>query len=132
MSMQDPIADMLTCLRNAQSAGMQEVDMPSSKVKINILQVLLAEGYINNFQEEVLSGNIKRVKVQLKYYQNRPVIEKLQRVSRPSKRVYSPYTKLPKIRGGLGVAIISTPRGVMTDHAARVARVGGEIVCIVE
>jgi small subunit ribosomal protein S8 len=130
--MQDPIADLLSCLRNAQTAGLKTVSVPASQMKINILQVLCQEGYIANFIVESLPRNKKSVTVTLKYYQNRPVIEKIQRVSRPSKRVYRSCTKLPRVRGGLGVAVISTSRGLMSDNAARLARVGGEIVCIVE
>jgi small subunit ribosomal protein S8 len=129
--MQDPVADMLTRLRNAQAMGIQTVRLPYSNLKFEILKVLKQEGYI----EEVLvieDGNKKDLDVNLKYYQDRPVIEKIKRVSRPSLRIYKGYDELPLVRGGLGVAIISTPNGVMSDKTARANKIGGEVLCTVE
>lgn len=129
MSMQDPLADMLTRIRNGQMSKKTEVAMPSSKIKVAIAKVLAEEGYINGFRIE--AGSKPVLFVDLKYYLGRPVIDLLQRVSRPGLRVYRPKDKLPKVLGGLGVAIVSTSRGVMTDRAARAAGVGGEILCLV-
>ena len=129
MSMQDPISDMLTRIRNAQRAGHADVTMPSSAAKLAICQVLKDEGYIGEFS---VDGEPKReLHVQLRYHQGRPVIEKLDRVSRPGLRIYKACDELPKVEGGLGVAIVSTNKGVMTDRAARAAGVGGEVVCTV-
>lgn len=130
MSMQDPIADMLTRIRNAQMANKESVTMPSSKVKTSILKVLEDEGYVGNWSEEQEGGK-KAVTVALRYFEGKPVIENLQRVSRPGLRIYKGKTELPKVNAGLGVAIISTSRGMMTDRAARKAGVGGEVVCTV-
>ncbi len=129
MSMQDPIADLLTRIRNAQMAGHTEVDVPNSKVKRSILQVLADEGYVNSFSatDEVKSV----INVQLKYHQGTPVIEEIARVSRPGLRIYKECNDLPQVRGGLGIAIISTNKGVMTDKSARAAGVGGEVLCTV-
>ena len=131
MSMQDPISDMLTCMRNAQAIGIKEIQLPASVMRLSILRVLKEEGYIEDF-EEVVVEHKKRAKVILKYYQGRPVIEKMRRESCPGRRVYKACDKLPLIRGGLGIAIISAPRGLMTDRAARAARLGGEVLCTVE
>ncbi len=129
MSMTDPIADLLTRIRNAQSANKAAVNMPSSKVKLAIAGVLKDEGYIKDFRVE---GDKKPVlSIDLKYHQGQPVIETLSRVSRPGLRVYRDTANLPSVRGGLGVAIVSTSKGVMTDRAAREAGVGGEILCVV-
>jgi len=131
MSMQDPIADMLTRIRNAQAVGEKQISLPFSRLKGAILEVLKEEGYIENF--EVVSGDSKStVQVALKYYQGRPVIEKIKRVSRPGLRVYKRSDELPTVRGGMGIAIISTPQGVMADKKARSQNVGGEVLCIVE
>ena len=131
MSMQDPVADMLTCLRNAQAMGIQTTCTPHSQLKSEILRVLKEEGFIENY--DVIETNSKKdLQVILKYYQGRPVIEKIKRVSRPALRVYRGYDKLPLIRGGLGIVIVSTPKGVMTDKAARNQQVGGEVLCMVE
>lgn len=131
MSMQDPVADMLTCIRNAQMMGIQKIRMPHSNLKVQILNVLKSEGYIED--SEVISfDNKKDISVILKYYQGQPVIEKIKRVSRPALRVYKGYEKLPLVRGGLGIAIISTPKGVMSDKTARLEKVGGEVLCTVE
>lgn len=129
MSMQDPLADMLTRIRNGQMSKKTLVSMPSSKIKVAIAKVLADEGFISGFRVE--SGAKPELLVDLKYYQGQPVIEKLQRVSRPGLRIYRAKDKLPKVLGGLGIAIVSTSRGVMTDRAARAAGVGGEILCLV-
>lgn len=129
MSMSDPIADMLTRIRNAQAMEKVAVSMPSSKVKVSIAKVLKDEGYIDDF---VVKGEAKPVlEIQLKYYAGRPVIEKIERVSTPGLRVYKGSQELPKVMNGLGVAIVSTSRGVMTDHKARAQGVGGEVLCLV-
>lgn len=131
MSMQDPVSDMLCCVKNAQAIGIKEIDMPSSNIKTGILHVLREEGYIEDFIEST-DDNKRMVKVVLKYHLGRPVIEKMHRISTPGRRVYRSCDKLPLVRGGLGIAIVSTPKGLMTDRAARTARVGGEILCTVE
>lgn len=130
MSMSDPIADMLTRIRNGQQAQKVSVSMPSSKVKIAIARVLKDEGYIEEFSVRD-NGGKPELDVALKYYAGRPVIERLERVSRPGLRVYKGSEKLPTVMNGLGVAIVSTPQGVMTDRAARAGRVGGEVICYV-
>lgn len=131
MSMTDPIADMLTRIRNAQAAAKAQVTMPSSKVKMAIAEVLKNEGYITDFNVIESDGNKRDLAVTLKYYQGQPAIDKLQRVSRPGLRVYKGKDELPKVMGGLGVAIISTSQGLMSDRAARAAGHGGEVLCIV-
>jgi small subunit ribosomal protein S8 len=130
MSMSDPIADMLVRIRNAQLVGHTEVAMPASKLKSAIAQVLKDEGYIEDFalRDE---GVKKHLRIGLKYYAGRPVIERLERVSKPGLRVYRGRDDIPRIMNGLGVAILSTSRGVMTDRKARADGVGGEILCIV-
>jgi small subunit ribosomal protein S8 len=130
MSMTDPIADMLTRIRNGLSASKTEVKMPLSKVKVSIAQVLKDEGYIEDFTSGDIDGK-PALTVSLKYYQGRPVIEQIKRVSRPGLRVYKGKDELPKVLGGLGVAIISTSAGVMTDRAARKGGHGGEVLCTV-
>jgi small subunit ribosomal protein S8 len=130
MSMTDPIADFLTRIRNAQSSGKPEVAAPTSKVKLAIAKVLKDEGYIEDFSSQDLDGK-PVLAVQLKYYQGRPVIDRLERVSRPGLRVYKGKDELPSILGGLGVAIVSTSQGVMSDRQARAAGHGGEVLCIV-
>ena len=130
MSMQDPISDMLTRIRNGQMAEKAEVVMPSSKVKVSLAKVLKEEGYINDFVVEA-DGAKNSLKIDLKYFQGKPVIEEIDRASRPGLRFYASKDELPKVRGGLGVAIISTSKGVMTDRAARAAGVGGEVLCTV-
>ena len=130
MSMTDPIADMLTRLRNGQMAEKVSVAMPSSKLKLAIAQVLKEEGYIEDFA--VKSPELKpTLEIALKYYAGRPVIEKIERVSRPGLRVYKGSGDIPKVMNGLGVAIVSTPKGVMTDRKARADGIGGEVLCIV-
>ena len=130
MSMTDPIADMLTRIRNAQAAAKAQVSMPASKVKAAIAQVLMDEGYIQDFGVVDNEGKAE-LSIKLKYFQGKSVIDKIQRVSRPGLRVFKGKDDLPKVLGGLGVAIISTPRGVMSDRAARAAGHGGEVLCII-
>lgn len=130
MSMSDPIADMLTRIRNAQQVDKASVTMPSSKVKVAIAKVLQEEGYIDGF--EVKGEQAKPVlEIALKYYAGRPVIERIERVSRPGLRIYRGRTSIPQVMNGLGVAIVSTSRGVMTDRKARATGVGGEVLCYV-
>ena len=129
MSMQDPLADMLTRIRNAQMAEKSVVSMPSSKLKVAVANVLLNEGYISGFQ--VNSDTKALLSIELKYFEGRPVIEEIKRVSRPGLRQYKSVDQLPKVRGGLGVSIVSTNKGVMTDRSARAAGVGGEVLCTV-
>ena len=130
MSMSDPIADMLTRIRNAQQVKKNSVAMPSSKVKVAIATVLKDEGYIDSFNVTEEDGKAE-LNVGLKYYAGRPVIERLERVSRPGLRVYKGRDELPSVMNGLGVAIISTSKGVMTDRKARATGVGGEVICYV-
>lgn len=130
MSMTDPIADMLTRIRNAQMAEKAAVTMPSSKLKVAIAKVLKDEGYIDDFAVRA-SGAMSELDIALKYYAGRPVIERIERVSKPGLRVYRGKDDLPKVMNGLGIAIVSTPRGVMTDRGARAANTGGEVLCIV-
>ena len=131
MSMQDPISDMLTRIRNGQMAGKVRVTMPMSRQKLAIAMLLKDEGYVREALEEEVDGK-RLLTVVLKYYQGRPVIEKLRRISRPGLRVYKRKNELPTVLDGLGITVISTPRGLMTDRAARAAGHGGEIVCTVE
>jgi small subunit ribosomal protein S8 len=130
MSMSDPIADMLIRIRNAQLVGHTEVAMPASKLKASIAQVLKDEGYIEDFALRD-NGAKKELRIGLKYYAGRPVIERLERVSKPGLRVYRGRDDIPRVMNGLGVAILSTSRGVMTDRKARADGVGGEVLCIV-
>ena len=130
MSMQDPISDLLTRIRNGQSADMAEVSMPCSKLKVEVTRVLKEEGFVNDYSVSG-DGAKKTLNVTLKYYQGQPVIEKIQRISKPSLRIYKGKDELPTINGGLGIAIVSTAKGVMTDRAARAIGQGGEVMCIV-
>jgi small subunit ribosomal protein S8 len=130
MSMHDPIADMLTRIRNAQLVGHTEVSMPASRLKGAIAKVLKDEGYIEDFATRE-SGAKKELAIALKYYAGRPVIERLERVSKPGLRVYKGRNDIPRVMNGLGVAILSTSRGVMTDRKARADGLGGEVLCIV-
>ena len=130
MSMSDPIADMLTRIRNAQLVQKAIVSMPSSKVKVAIAQVLKDEGYIDGFAIRDNDGK-NELEVALKYYAGRPVIERIERVSRPGLRVYRGSGAIPQVQNGLGVAIVTTPKGVMTDRKARASGVGGEVLCYV-
>jgi small subunit ribosomal protein S8 len=131
MSMTDPIADLLTRVRNGQAVGFETVRMPASKIKEAIARVLAEEGYIERYEVTEESGNKRDLTVWLRYFEGRPVIEELRRVSRPGLRVYKSKDDLPNVLGGLGVAIISTPEGVMTDRAARRKGHGGEVLCVV-
>ena len=129
MSMHDPISDMLTRIRNAQRVNKSTVAMPSSKIKTAIAQVLKEEGYIEDYS---VAGDVKAtLEIKLKYYAGRPVIEQIQRVSRPGLRVYKAANEIPSVMNGLGVAIVSTSKGVMTDRKARANSVGGELLCVV-
>jgi len=130
MSMSDPIADMLTRIRNAQSVEKPVVSMPSSKLKVAIAQVLKDEGYIDGFAVKA-EGVRSELEISLKYYAGRPVIERIERVSRPGLRIYRGRDAIPQVMNGLGVAIVTTPKGVMTDRKARQAGVGGEVLCYV-
>lgn len=131
MSMQDPIADMLTRIRNAQTGGSLDVEIPCSNLKLAILSVLKTEGYIEDFQTSVTEGK-KSISVALKYYQGKPVIEKIKRVSRPGLRIYRRSTELPTVLAGMGIAVVSTSKGVMTERSARAQNLGGEVLCTVE
>lgn len=129
MSMQDPLADMLTRIRNAQMVGKKSVAMPASKLKASVAKVLTDEGYVAGY---AVSEEAKpQLTVELKYFEGRPVIAELGRVSRPGLRNYVGKDELPQVRGGLGIAVVSTSRGVMTDRAARAAGIGGEVLCTV-
>lgn len=130
MSMQDPLADMLTRIRNAQMAGKTAVKMPSSKLKVSVAKVLEDEGYVAGSRVEEQGGKTE-LTVDLKYHQGKPVIAEISRVSRPGLRAYAGKDELPSVRAGLGIAIVSTSHGVMTDRAARAAGVGGEVLCTV-
>lgn len=130
MSMSDPIADLLTRIRNAQMVAKPLVSVPSSKVKVAIAQVLKDEGYIDSFQIKTVDGKSELV-IELKYYAGRPVIERIERVSRPGLRVYKGRDAIPQVMNGMGVAIVTTPKGVMTDRKARATGVGGEVLCYV-
>jgi len=130
MSMTDPIADMLTRIRNAQKARKEFVSIPASRLKLAIVEVLKQEGYVDSVESEE-DGVRSSIKVGLKYHKSEPVIERIERVSRPGLRVYSAASDLPRVQGGLGVAIVSTSGGVMTDRQARAQGRGGEVLCIV-
>ena len=130
MSMTDPVADMLTRIRNGQMAEKLGVSMPASKLKEAIAKVLKDEGYIEDYAVRANGGKAE-LDIELKYYAGRPVIERIERVSRPGLRIYRRMQDLPKVMNGLGIAIVSTPRGVMTDRKARSINVGGEVLCIV-
>jgi small subunit ribosomal protein S8 len=129
--MTDPIADMLTRIRNGLAAGKKSVAIPHSKMKESIAQVLKSEGFITDFNSDAAEGK-NTLNVELKYYQGKPVIDKMGRVSRPGLRIYKSKDELPKVMGGLGIAIISTSKGVMTDRAARKEGHGGEVLCYVQ
>ncbi len=129
MSLQDPVSDMLTRVRNAQRASKVSVSMPSSKQKENIAKVLKEEGYIANYS---VTGEVKKeLSIELKYFQGKPVIEEIKRVSRPGLRIFKSKDELPSVNGGLGIAIISTSKGVMTEKQARATGNGGEVICTV-
>ena len=129
MSMSDTLGDMLTRIRNGQSAKKSVVDAPASRFRGNVLDVLKREGYIRNYSQIERRPGINEFKIELKYYDGKPVITEIKRVSTPGRRIYSGIKDLPKTYNGLGISIISTPRGVMSDNEARVAQVGGEVLC---
>ena len=129
MTIVDPIGDMFTRIRNGLMRNLNTVNIPASKFRSKILEILKSEGYINNFYIEKKDNNTKTIKVDLKYYEGSPVIKEIKRISKPGRRVYSKATSIPKIQNGLGMAIISTPQGVMSDMQARKNNIGGEIIC---
>jgi len=129
MSMSDTLGDMLTRIRNGQSANKTVVQAPASRFRANVLDVLKREGYIRNFSQVEKRPGINEFKIELKYYEGKPVISEIKRVSTPGRRVYSSVNDLPKTYNGLGISILSTPRGVMSDNEARAAHVGGEVLC---
>jgi small subunit ribosomal protein S8 len=129
MSMTDPLGDMLTRIRNGQRAHKPSIQSPASKIRTNVLEVLQREGYIRSYSREEVRPGIAELKIELKYVDGEPVIREITRVSKPGRRVYSKIADLPRIYNGLGIAILSTPRGVMSDNEARAANVGGEILC---
>ena len=129
MSLQDPLADMFTRIRNAQSRAKPSVDMPSSKLKVAVAKILLEEGYVRGYNED--DGAIKTLTIELKYFQGRPVIDMIKRFSRPGVRRYRSKRNLPLVIGGFGVAVLSTSRGVMSDKQARAQGIGGEVLCVV-
>ena len=131
MSMSDPVADLLTRIRNGQRAGKDSVTTPGSRMRENVLGVLEREGYIRGFEKSNIRDGIDEIRIELKYYEGRPVIREINRVSRPGCRIYSKIRDLPKVYDGLGISILSTPQGVLSDAEAREANVGGEILCSV-
>ena len=131
MSMTDPIADMLTRIRNAHKINALSVSIPASKVKENIASVLLEEGYIKSFNIDELENNKKELIIKLKYFEGKPVIEVIDRVSRPGLRIYKANSEIPRVMGGLGIAVVSTSSGIMSDRKARKEGFGGEIICVV-
>ena len=131
MTMTDPLGDMLTRIRNGQRARMSTVASPASRLRSNVLEVLKDEGYIRDFERSEIEVGKPEITIHLKYYEGEPVIREIQRVSTPGRRVYSSISYLPRICNGLGIAILSTPRGVMSDARARDANVGGEVLCSV-
>jgi len=129
MSMSDPLGDLLTRIRNGQRAGKSVITTPASKLRENLLKVLEREGYIRSFERYEVRTGIDELKVELKYNEGEPVINEITRVSKPGRRVYAKIKDLPKVYNGLGISILSTPRGVMSDQEARQANVGGEVLC---
>jgi small subunit ribosomal protein S8 len=129
MALSDPVGDMLTRIRNGQAARLDSVTMPASRLRANVLDVLQREGYIRGYFEEEMRTGIKEIRVELKYDNGKPVIREVHRVSTPGRRIYSKIADLPKVYNGLGISILSTPRGVMSDSEARTANVGGEVLC---
>lgn len=129
MAMSDPLGDMLTRIRNGLHANLQTVKCPASNAKGRLLEVLTNEGYIRGYKVEELAGNKKNFIIELKYFEGQPVIQNLRRVSKPGRRVYSGSQDLPSCRNGLGVTIVSTPKGILADYQAREANVGGEVLC---
>ena len=131
MSMSDTLGDMLTRIRNGQTTNKKVVDAPASRFRKNVLEVLKREGFIRNFEEKEMRPGINFFEIELKYYDGKPVITEIKRVSKPGRRVYSSIKKLQKTYNGLGISILSTPRGVMSDNEAREANVGGEVLCTI-
>jgi small subunit ribosomal protein S8 len=131
MSMTDPIGDLITRIRNAQQRAKSKVSTPASKLRVRVLEVLKTEGYIRGYATVAHSDGRSEIEIELKYFDGAPVIREIARVSKPGRRVYASVRALPRVNNGLGVAIVSTPKGVMADHAARDANVGGEILCTV-
>ena len=129
MSMSDPLGDMLTRIRNGQNARKSVVSSPASRFRSNVLEVLKREGYIRNYSSVDVRPGLQELKIELKYHEGQPVISEIQRVSRPGRRVYYGIRDLPRVYNGLGIAILSTPRGVLSDNEARTAKVGGEVLC---
>lgn len=129
MALSDPLGDMLTRIRNGQRARMASVQTPASRLRASVLDVLKREGYIRGYSTEELKPGISEIKIELKYHEGEPVIKQIARVSKPGRRVYSKIADLPRVYNGLGIAILSTPRGVMSDLEARAANVGGEVLC---
>ena len=129
MTMSDPIGDMLTRIRNGQQAHQAVVASPASKMRANVLEVLQREGYIRGFSREQVRPGVAELKIELKYVDGEPVIREIARVSKPGRRIYSRLADLPRVYNGLGIAILSTPRGIMSDGEARAAKVGGEVLC---
>lgn len=129
MSMSDPVADLLTRIRNGQMAKMDSVFSPASNLRANLLDVLKREGYIRDYSRYNLRVGVDELKIELKYYEGKPVISEINRVSKPGRRVFSKIKDLPRVYNGLGIAILSTPKGVMSDAEARAANVGGEVLC---
>ncbi len=129
MAMSDPLGDLLTRIRNGQRARKSSVFSPSSRLRANVLEVLKREGYIRDFAQEEVSPGIAELRIELKYHDGRPVIREISRISKPGRRVYSKIKDLPKVYNGLGISILSTPKGVMSDNEARAANLGGEILC---
>ena len=129
MSLTDPVGDLLTRIRNGQAASKQSIKTPASKLRANVLEVLKREGYIRGFTQTEVRPGISEITVELKYYEGRPVISEISRVSKPGRRVYSGIEDLPRVANGLGISILSTPRGVMSDAEARAQHVGGEVLC---
>jgi small subunit ribosomal protein S8 len=131
MSMSDPLGDMLTRIRNGQRASKSDILSPASKLRGNVLEVLKREGYIRGFKQSELKPGISEIKIELKYHDGAPVIREIRRVSKPGRRVYSKIKDLPRVYNGLGISILSTPQGVLSDSEARAANVGGEVLCMV-
>ena len=131
MAMSDPLGDMLTRIRNGQMASKSAIKEPASKLRANVLEVLRREGYIRGFETVDLGGGKSELSIELKYHNGEPVIRELRRVSKPGRRIYKGVNDLPSVYNGLGIAIVSTPRGVLSDAEAREARVGGEVLCTV-
>ena len=131
MPLSDPLGDMLTRIRNGQRAQMPLVISPASKLRARVLDVLKREGYIRGYSQRDLGNNLHELSIELKYYEGEPVIREVKRVSKPGRRVYSSVHDLPRVYNGLGISILSTPRGVMSDGEARAANVGGEVLCMV-